>query len=197
MAAGKAWTSFHEVKGWAKPSKAEVPDAVDRFIELRVYGIGTFVVLSLSAIMLALVWPQSPLTVAALVILIVLTTAAYLPVVRASRQMAEVLDSLAKGTELTPEEAVARTESALVAARMPFTRLSREDPGRYWKDHYAETFTIVSGGTVRVRLHDEGPSGTGNATKVYVGPANAETERLVSTLAWHLDKALPKSRPQQ
>lgn len=192
--AGEAWTSFDDVRGWQMPFKTKAFVATKK-INMYVptgliigFTIGIVVVLSFFST------AMNMLLILVIVVVIVSMMAMIIPLVHMTRRMAEQFENLIRDVDLVPEEVIARTESILVAARMPFTRLSKEDPDRYWKDEYSETF-IVSGGRAHVRAYDERPSGMGKATKVYVGPARAKTERLVSTLAWHLDKALPDRKP--
>ena len=193
--AGEAWTRFDDVKGWQMPFKTKGFAASKR---INMYApISIIIGTSTVIVVLRLVTSTSidMFLIFILVVIILTTVAMIFPLLFMTRQMSEMFENLIREVDLTPDEAIARVESVLVAARMPFTRLSREDPERYWKDEYSETFTIISGGIARVKVYDERPSGMGKATKVYVGPANEENEHLVSTLAWRLDKALPERKP--
>ena len=196
--AGDAWTSYDDVKGWQKPSGTKRFAAV---WNAPVYIHPSLVTaltasLVLTVFLLLTLTRISMLLILMLIIIFILVSSVFLQFFFQHRQMAEAFESLNKRVDLSPKDAIARIESVLLSARMPFTRLSREDPDRFWEDMYSETF-VVHGGRAKVRVYDERPSGTGKATKVYVGPASPKTEQLVSTLAWHLDKALSESEPHQ
>ena len=200
-ASSAVWTDYGMVRGWERPTAADVPDRGDRLFELDVYGKGLNSILVLIVILVIIAWPLDLFSVVGYILLlliaVVVLIVVYLSVTGTRRRMAEVLHSLSKETDLTPEEAVTRTQSILVSERIPFTRMSVDDPKRYWNDVYTETFTVAPGGSVRIRVFDERPSGRGDATKVFVGPAAKESEQLVSTLLWRLDKVLPECKPQQ
>jgi len=192
--AGGAWTSFDDVRGWQMPFKTKgfaATKKINMYVPTGLiigFTIGIVVVLPFFST------AMNMLLIPVIVVVIVSMMAMTIPLVHMTRQMADQFENLIRDVDLSPEDAIARVESVLIAVRMPFTRLSKEDPDRYWKDEYSETF-IVSGGRAHVRVYDEQPSGMGKGTKVYVGPAKVESEPLVSTLAWHLDKALPDRNP--
>jgi hypothetical protein len=188
------WTSFDDVKGWQMPFRTKGFAASKRMIWYAPTGLIIGLIIGILVVWHVVSTCYSTYLIVMVVVVLVTTMVMLLPFIIITRQMTEQFENLVRDTDLTPEETIARVESTLLAARMPFTRLSREDPDRYWRDEYSETFTI-SGGKAHVRVYDERPSGEGKATKVSVGLARAESERLVSTLAWRLDKALPGRKP--
>jgi hypothetical protein len=193
--AGEAWTRFDDVRGWQMPFRTKGFAAAERANRFTSTGLLVFFIITMIALFLVVYRFLNIIIISMLIFICFAMAVLFLGLFKMEPQMSVMFESLIKDTDLPPEEAVARVESVLVATRVSFTRLSREDPDKYWKDEYSETFTVTSGGKAHIRVYDERPSGAGKATKVYVGPARAESERLVSTLAWRLDKVLPERKP--